>query len=79
MELGGVALLNSDTSAHEFDVRIEKEIHHGWLYPNLDTLVDKGLVKKSQRDRRTNQYTVTRRASRELEARTEWETQYIGH
>ena len=32
----------------------EKEIHHGRLDPNLDTLVDKGLVEKGERDQRTN-------------------------
>jgi len=26
----------------------EKEIHHGRLYPNLDTLVEKGLIERSQ-------------------------------
>ena len=47
------------------------------LYPNLDTLVDKGLVEKGQRDRRTNFYTLTRRGSREIDARAEWEAQYL--
>jgi PadR family transcriptional regulator PadR len=55
----------------------EKEIHHGRLYPNLDTLVDKGLVEKGQKDRRTNVYTLTRRGQREIEARHEWEQQYV--
>lgn len=55
----------------------DKEIHHGRLYPNLDTLVDKGLVEKGEQDRRTNFYTVTRRGERELEARQEWVAQYI--
>jgi DNA-binding PadR family transcriptional regulator len=57
----------------------EKEIHHGRLYPNLDTLVEKGLIEKSQRDRRTNEYSTTRRGTREIEARTEWEAGYIDH
>ena len=39
----------------------EGEIHHGRLYPNLDTPIDKGLVKKGQKDRRTNLYSLTRR------------------
>ncbi|QCW05315.1 helix-turn-helix transcriptional regulator [Natrinema pallidum] len=56
----------------------EKEIHHGRLYPNLDTLVDKALVEKGTLDRRTNSYTLTRRGQRELEARREWEAQYVG-
>ena len=55
----------------------EKEIHHGRLYPNLDTLVEKGLVEKGQLDRRTNYYTVTRRGNREIDARSDWEEQYL--
>jgi len=53
------------------------DINHGRLYPNLDTLVEKGLVEKGQRDRRTNYYTLTRRGRREIEARTDWEAEYI--
>jgi len=55
----------------------EKEINHGRLYPNLDTLVEKGLVEKGEKDRRTNLYTLTRRGSREIDARREWEDQYV--
>ncbi len=61
----------------ELEAYYEKEIHHGRLYPNLDTLVDKGLVEKGQRDRRTNFYTMTRRGRRELDARRDWENQYV--
>jgi DNA-binding PadR family transcriptional regulator len=61
----------------ELEDYYEGEIHHGRLYPNLDTLVEKGLVEKGQRDRRTNFYRLTRRGSRELEARREWENQYV--
>lgn len=61
----------------ELETYYEKEIHHGRLYPNLDTLVDTGLVKKGQLDRRTNFYTLTGRGEREITARTEWEEQYI--
>ena len=62
----------------ELEKYYEREIHHGRLYPNLDTLVEKGLVEKGQQDRRTNYYTVTRRGHREIEARQEWEAQYVG-
>jgi DNA-binding PadR family transcriptional regulator len=61
----------------ELEEYYEKEIHHGRLYPNLDTLVDKGLVEKGELDRRTNFYSLTRRGSREIEARREWESQYV--
>jgi len=61
----------------ELENYYEKEIHHGRLYPNLDTLVDKGLVEKGERDRRTNYYATTRRGERELDARQDWEAQYV--
>ena len=61
----------------ELEDYYEKEIHHGRLYPNLDTLVDKGLVEKGDKDRRTNFYTLTRRGRREIEDRRRWEGEYV--
>ena len=61
----------------ELEEYYEKGIHHGRLYPNLDTLVKKGLVKKSEKDRRTNEYSVMRRGRQEIEAREKWKRQYI--
>ena len=60
----------------ELEDYYEKEVHHGRLYPNLDTLVEKGLLEKGELDRRTNVYTVTRRGVREIKARREWESEY---
>ena len=62
----------------ELEPVYEGEIHHGRLYPNLDTLVEKGLIDKGELDQRTNYYTLTRRGSRELEARRDWEQEYLG-
>jgi PadR family transcriptional regulator PadR len=61
----------------ELEDYYEKEIHHGRLYPNLDTLVEKGLIEKGTKDRRTNSYGLSRRGEREIESRQEWEEQYI--
>jgi PadR family transcriptional regulator PadR len=61
----------------ELEDYYNKDIHHGRLYPNLDALVNKGLVEKGQRDRRTNTYALTRRGQREIEARRDWEAQYV--
>ncbi|AFK21198.1 transcription regulator (plasmid) [Haloferax mediterranei ATCC 33500] len=61
----------------ELEDYYETEIHHGRLYPNLDTLVEKGLVDKGEKDRRTNSYRLTARGRREIEARNEWEQQYL--
>lgn len=60
----------------ELDEYYGDDINHGRLYPNLDVLVDKGLVEKGKIDDRTNYYALTRRGERELEARREWEAQY---
>lgn len=35
------------------------EVNHARLYPNLDTLVERGLVGKSELDGRTNEYDIT--------------------
>ena len=61
----------------ELEQYYDSEIHHGRLYPNLDTLVEKGLLEKGQIDRRTNYYQVTQRGRREIEARREWEEQSV--
>lgn len=61
----------------ELEREYETEIHHGRLYPNLDTIVQKGLIDKGERDARTNFYKITKRGRRELEARREWESRYL--
>jgi PadR family transcriptional regulator PadR len=61
----------------ELDQHYSGEINHGRLYPNLDQLVDMGLVEKGTLDKRTNSYTLTQRGRRELQARREWESQYV--
>lgn len=60
----------------ELEGYYESTIHHGRLYPNLDTLVDKSLVEKGQRNERTNIYRLSDRGRRELAARRSWENQY---
>lgn len=54
------------------------EINHGRLYPNLDALVEMGLVEKGHIDDRTNSYSLTERGERELEARRAWENERAG-
>ncbi|EMA06122.1 MULTISPECIES: helix-turn-helix transcriptional regulator [Haloarcula] len=61
----------------EIDEYYQQDIHHGRLYPNLDTLVEKGLVEKGEKDGRTNVYATTQRGERELTARSEWESQHV--
>ncbi|THE66784.1 PadR family transcriptional regulator [Salinadaptatus halalkaliphilus] len=55
----------------------EGEINHGRLYPNLDTVVNKGLVEKGELDRRTNYYAITDAGRESIDARRAWERQYF--
>lgn len=54
------------------------EITHGRLYPNLDTLVNKGLVEKGEHDRRTNFYSISEEGEEALKERRAWEAQFVG-
>jgi DNA-binding PadR family transcriptional regulator len=53
------------------------EVNHGRLYPNLDTLVDRGLVIKGQHDRRTNFYEISEEGKEAIRRRREWEERYV--
>lgn len=44
--IAGLELLHGLAIVKEFAEYYTKEIQHGRLHPNLDTLVDKGLVQK---------------------------------
>jgi DNA-binding PadR family transcriptional regulator len=48
------------------------EVNHGRLYPNLDELVEMGLVEKGELDERTNEYTLTEAGERVLVDRLDW-------
>ncbi len=50
-----------------------EEVNHGRLYPNLDDLVEAGLIEKSELDKRTNNYALTDRATTLLAERQAWE------
>jgi|GEM_PF-1794302 len=55
-----------------------EEVNHGRLYPNLDELVDAGLVAKGEIDRRTNSYELTAAGERRLRADVERRQAVLG-
>jgi DNA-binding PadR family transcriptional regulator len=61
----------------ELENYYETEVNYGRLYPNLDTLVGKDLIEKGHKDRRTNEYTLTRGGRREIDAHQDWKSQYV--
>jgi len=50
----------------------DTEVNHGRLYPNLDDLVEDGLVEKEIIDRRTNEYATTDAGRKAIDAYVEW-------
>lgn len=47
-------------------------VNHGRLYPNLDDLVDQGLIEKNERDKRTNEYKLTENGYNHLLGQLDW-------
>jgi DNA-binding PadR family transcriptional regulator len=62
----------------ELENYYESPINHGRLYPNLDTLVDRGFVQKEPLDKRTNVYRLTDDGYQALAERRAWENRVAG-
>lgn len=56
-----------------------QEIHHGRLYPNLDELVQMGLIVKGKQDERTNNYQITQKGIDKLVNRHAWSSNILEH
>jgi DNA-binding PadR family transcriptional regulator len=56
----------------ELEEYYDDEVNHGRLYPNLDDLVEMGLVEKSELDKRTNQYALTSDGEAAVLERLDW-------
>lgn len=61
----------------ELEEYYNHEINHGRLYPNLDDLVERGLVEKSELDKRTNQYELTEDGYSLIVGQFSWELSKI--
>ena len=75
-----VATLDEPSGAEirrELDEYSPVEVNHGRLYPNLDQLVDEGLIRKEKKDDRTNQYTLTPLGRELIEERRQWEDEKL--
>ena len=51
---------------------MDEEVNHGRLYPNLDDLVEKGLIEKRAIDKRTNGYQLTEAGRNYLLDELQW-------
>lgn len=48
------------------------DVNHGRLYPNLDDLVELGLVEKGEIDKRTNEYRLTEKGYESILNQLSW-------
>jgi DNA-binding PadR family transcriptional regulator len=62
----GLAIREALTEVYPSDV------HHGRLYPNLDALVEEGLIDKDTKDKRTNEYSLTEDGREAIREYREW-------
>ncbi|WP_435362215.1 PadR family transcriptional regulator [Haloarchaeobius sp. DFWS5] len=77
-----VVLTNmEEPSGRELKQKLEESLDcslpHGRLYRNLDTLVDKELVKKGCIDGRTNYYEISASGEEAIHERFKWEQEHI--
>jgi|AntRauTorcE11898_2_1112593.scaffolds.fasta_scaffold01816_2 DNA-binding PadR family transcriptional regulator len=56
----------------EIEDYYDKEVNHGRLYPNLDDLVEMGLIEKTDHDDRTNCYQLTTKGEETINSRNKW-------
>jgi DNA-binding PadR family transcriptional regulator len=62
----------------ELEAYYGDDVNHGRLYPNLDSLVEMGLVEKGELDKRTNEYKLTDAGFAALRDQLEWTFSRIG-
>ena len=74
--IAGLEKPSGQTVKEEIEKEID-EVNHGRLYPNLDALVENGLVEKGQLDRRTNYYALSETGREALENRRQWENETV--
>ena len=68
---------NGQEIGAELEASQDREVLHGRLYGNLDTLVGEGLITKGERDGRTNRYTTTEAGEAAIAERYEWQAEYV--
>ena len=55
----------------------KNEVNHGRLYPNLDELVELGLIIKGNKNDRANYYEITQKGKDEIVKYQEWTSERV--
>lgn len=57
--------------------RYQETVYHGRLYDNLDTLIERGFVEKTEVDGRTNCYQITEEGEQAILDHREWQESFV--
>lgn len=71
--VAGLGDPNGNDIKRSLDDYYEIEVFHGRLYPNLDQLVELGLLEKGKKNERDNEYTISDAGLAVVNARRKWE------
>lgn len=74
--IAGLEVPNGVQVRQELEKYYGTEVRHGRLYPNLDKLVETGLVHKGHKNRRTNEYSLTEDGRDALADRLSWQSEH---
>ena len=75
--LNGLEDPNGQDIKQELERSQNRNIQHGRLYTNLNTLVEEGFIKKGKHDGRTNRYELTEQGRKVLQDRWHWQSEYM--
>jgi len=71
--IGGLGTAKGLEIKEELEKYYSDTVNHGRLYPNLDTLAEKGLIEKISLDGRSNGYLLAELGKSHIRQRKEWE------
>jgi PadR family transcriptional regulator PadR len=61
------------TILEQLEAYYEESINSGRFYPNINELVESGLIEKNNTGGRTNTYSITERGESVLQNRIQWQ------
>ncbi|MFC6727071.1 PadR family transcriptional regulator [Natronoarchaeum mannanilyticum] len=61
----------------QFEEETTATVNRGNIYPNLNTLTERGFINKESRDCRTNCYSLTQQGRSCLHQRHKWEQEHL--
>lgn len=75
--LSGIGISTGQQLKRELQRKLDQPILSGRIYDNLEVVIEKRYVHKSERDGRTNEYRITGRGQEVIQTRLDWERRQV--